>query len=253
LVFNLTDSYFKAKELVRLGEIAVAEGDIDSFLAVRFHRSEKIDTRRIVLGDSTYDFYLYDVAYIAETETGFVVKEGMTFLLQLIEGDGMPDYTQVLFQSGEADVVEQLGIRVFELPIYSGIDQVSMASVILVEKLKIDGVFQVVDTIEWQVDDVAIGSIMVQITAADFTIGAELETYLSEHGSVPTEPFGTVRITAPLVIDTTMEIFIAGLTYLSAVALITILLFKRNKNRMGKKPPTNGLKRDIEKIHSPKL
>jgi hypothetical protein len=76
---------------------------------------------------------------------------------------------------------------------------------------------------------------------------------LSEHGSVPTEPFGTVRITAPLVIDTTMEIFIAGLTYLSAVALITILLFKRNKNRMGKKPPTNGLKRDIEKIHSPKL
>jgi hypothetical protein len=249
LVFNLTDSYFKAKELVRLGEIAIQEGDIDSFLAVRFYRNEKIDTRRIVVGDSTYDFYLYNVAYISETETGYVVKEGMTFLLHLIEGDGMPDYTQVLFQSGEVDVVEQLGIRVFELPIYSGIDQVSMASVILVEKLTVDGVFQVIDSIEWLSDDVSIGSIDLEITAADFTIGAELETYVATNEAVPTEPFGSVLITKTLIIDTSLQGFIAGLTYLSVVALLTILLFKRNKNKMGKKPPTLGLKRDIEKIH----
>jgi hypothetical protein len=34
--------------------------------------------------------------------------------------------------------------------------------------------------------------------------------------------------------------------------LITLLLFKRNKNRMGKKPPTMGLQRDLDLLHKEK-
>jgi len=252
LVFNLSDSYFKAKELVRLGEIAIAEGDIDQFLAVRFHRSDKIATRRVVIGDSTYDFYLYDVAYVAKEDDVLVVHEGMTFLLHLITGPGMPDYAEVLYRVGDEVIVEHLGIRIFELPIYSGIDQTSMAAIVLMNQLTIDDIFQSIDGIEWQIDGVSIGIVDVTLTEADFTIGAELEAYIAANGAVPTEPFGDILITDTLIIDTSLETFIAGILYLSVVALITLLLFKRNKNRMGKKPPTMGLQRDLDLLHKEK-
>ncbi len=255
IVFNITDSTVKSKELTARAETALSENNYDYFVSVRFFQTEPIEDIVVSSGDATYHVLIYDAAYIRMVEEEFDIVDGFVWLMFQTSGTSIDPYFDIRYLNGTDLLKTQLGFQVFEFPVYSGMDQQSTAT--LVKKSDFvtanPEAFTEITSIELWVGDEQRLTIPVSITIDDFTTKAAIADYIALNNDAPNASFGTVTMSPVIVIDSSGPAVRNILFYVALVAILTFVLFKAREKRLGRKTPTIGVQQDIEKLHAPKI
>jgi hypothetical protein len=86
------------------------------------------------------------------------------------------------------------------------------------------------------------------ITDTEYNVKSEIESYIASNDEVPSEAFGNVSYAPVIMIETKNQVILNLSIYVVAITLFTIGLFTYQKKRLGKKEPTEGVKKDVAKL-----
>ncbi len=247
LVYNLTDSYVRTQYLEERGTEELVAGNYDFFVPLRFYNDTPIVDIVVNQDDKSFRVMIYDGAYVRLIDEDLVVSSGIFLLIHQTKGETLPDFFGVKLSASDIITVEQLGVKLFSLPLYSTVDEQSKRPIFNKDEFIIDDVFQEITKIEILEKDVLVMTIPILIQESDLGIKAELQNYIDREGSVPTEPFGSVSISPIIRIDSSALVIRNIAIYAVFAFGLTVLFFKARK-KLGRKEPTKGLKKDIEKI-----
>jgi len=252
IVYNLTDSAVKSKELTERAADALSAEDYDYFVSVRFYRPEPIEDVVVASGDATYRILVYDAAYIRMEDENYTVVDGLVWLMVQTAGTPIDNYFDIRYLNDEETVTTRLGFRIFDFPLFSGMDQNSTATLVKRSDLFSNEGVSLITSIELWVGDERRLVIPVDIDETDFATKDAIEGYMTQNGDLPEASFGEVAMSDVIVIDTTGPAVRNILIYVGVVALLTYLLFKYREKRLGRKPPTPGVQKDIERLQATK-
>lgn len=243
LVFNIVDSQVRSNVLQEEGLEAIAAGDFDRLLAVRFYHTQKLVDTEFSIGDATFDLYVYDAAFVRSEDGTLVVYGGITVLFHQTGGTPLSEPFNLRYVSGDELVVRHMGFQVVKLPVYSGVDPETLSAVVLKDELDTP-----LTSLEVQSDETTLATIPLSIEASDLTVHQAVEDYITTHGSVPKEAFDSVGVTPTVAIDTSLHVVFFAALYLIAVAIATYLFFVWKKQKLGRVKPTDGVLKDIQSI-----
>jgi hypothetical protein len=243
LVFNIVDSQVRSNVLQEEGLQAIADGDYDRLLAVRFYHQTKLVDTTFAIGDATFELYVYDAAYVREQAGVLQAYGGITLLFHQTGGTPLAEPFMIRYLAADESIALHMGFQVVKLPVYSGVDPETLSAVVLKDEL--DAPLTALELIK---DETVLVTIPLSIEAADLTVHQALEDYIAVHGSVPKEAFDNVGVTPTVAIDTSLHVVFFAALYLIAVAIATYLFFVWKKQKLGRVKPTDGVLRDIQSI-----
>ncbi|MBU1093858.1 MAG: hypothetical protein KKH01_05300 [Firmicutes bacterium] len=250
LVFNLTDSYARTLYLEEQGAIALSENDYEYFISVRFYNEVPILETTIIEGERSIDLMIYEVAYIAAINEEYIVNDGLYILMHQTSGADLTDFFTVRILAGTSISEDYMGFKIFSLPLYSAITEDTQSSLIKKSLFEIDGVFQEITQIEIYQDNDLFYTVPVSIQDTNFTVKTQIEDYLSANSEAPSEAFGNVSMAPIIHINTTALVLRNIAIYAVIVIVFTILMFRARNKRLGKKDPTEGVKKDLERLET---
>lgn len=248
LVFNLTDSYHRTLQLEEMGREALANNDYDFFVSVRYYNKVPIVDEIITEGERTFSLKIYEVAYIKLIEEEYVVTDGIHLIIHQTAGEPLYNFFSIRFEADNVPMVQYLGVKLFSLPVYSAINEETKASIIKKDTFMINDEFQTITKMEIFQEDEVFTSIPLGIEGSVFSIRAEIESYIQEHNEPPSQAFDNVSM-APVIHINNIAVVLRNIAiYFLGMIVLTLVVFKARK-RLGRKEPTIGVKKDIEKIN----
>ena len=247
LVFNLTDSYARTLYLEEEGAVALAEEDYEFFISVRFYNETPVVDLNLVEGERTFNLKIFETAYIQLVDEAYVVHDGLYVLMHQTQGDDLTDFFTVRFISGTTVSLDYMGIKIFSLPLYSVIEEDTRATVIKKEMFEINGVFQDITNIQIYQENDLFAEVPVLIEETDFSVKTQIEDYITTNSTAPTSSFGDVSY-APVININTTPIVLRNIAIYSIIMIGLTVVFFKAKKKLGKKEPTTGLKKDIERL-----
>jgi hypothetical protein len=243
LVFNVVDSQVRSNVLQEQGLQAIADGDFDRMLAVRFYHQTKLVDTTFSIDDATFELFIYDAAFVRNENDTLVVYGGVTVLFHQTSGTPLSEPFHLRYRSGEELVANQMGFQVVKLPVYSGVHPETFSAV--VPKADLD---TPLTSLELEKNGVILATIPLSIAASDLTVHQAVAAYIAAHGSVPKVPFDMVGVTPTVAIDTSLHVVFFAALYLIAVTMATYLFFVKKKQKLGSVKPTEGILKDIQNI-----
>ena len=247
LVFNLTDSYARTLYLEEEGAVALSEENYEFFISVRFYNEVPVIDTTVTQGERIFSLKIYEAAYIQLVEDEYIIYDGLYVLMNQTQGDDLTNFFTVRLQSGTEIIQDYMGIKIFSLPLYSVIEEDTRAAIIKKELFEIDGVFQEITNIDVYQENDLFTSIPVSIEASDFSVKAEIESYISTNDKAPNDSFGNVSM-APIIDIDTLPLVLRNIGIYSVIMIGLTVLFFRAKKKYGRKQPTIGVKKDIDKL-----
>ena len=247
-VYNLTVANVKTTYLREQGQIELDAGHYTYFISTRFYDETPIFDETMMNLTNTYHVLVYEVAYVKRINEQYLVTDGLFFIMHQTEGTPVEGYFDVFFTT-ESDIeVQYLGFRVLDFPLYSALDQDTEANMVPRSLFVQNNVFQNVTGLKLSLGDDIILEVPLLITDAEFNVKSEIESYIATHDEVPSEAFGNVSYAPVIVIDTQKQVILNLSIYVVSVTLLTIGVFTYQKKRLGKKEPTEGVQRDVQKL-----
>ncbi|PKK92359.1 MAG: hypothetical protein CVV62_00735 [Tenericutes bacterium HGW-Tenericutes-7] len=247
LVFNLTDSYARTLYLEEEGTIALAEDNYEFFISVRFYNEVPVVDMEFTEGEQTFKLKIYETAYVQIIDDEYIVKDGLYVLMHQTAGADLTDFFTVRLISGTSVTKDYMGIKIFSLPLYSAIEEDTRAPIIKKELFEIDDVFQDITQIEIYQDTDLFKHISVSITNQDFTVKDDIEAYILANDQAPDASFDNVSM-SPIISINTTPIVLRNIAIYSVVMIGLTVLFFKAKKKLGRKQPTEGLMKDIERL-----
>lgn len=247
IVFNLTDSYARTLYLEEEGAVALSQDNYEFFISVRFFNETPVVDMVLTEGERTFNLKIYETAYIQLIEEEYIVRDGLYVLMHQTQGEDLTDFFTVRLISGTTVTQDYMGIKIFSLPLYSVIEEDTRAAIIKKELFEIDDVFQDITKIEIYQENDLFAEVPVLIEETDFSVKTEIENYIALNSEAPSSSFGNVSY-APVIDINTIPIVLRNIAIYSVVMIGLTVLFFKAKKKLGKKDPTSGLKKDIEKL-----
>jgi hypothetical protein len=243
LVFNIVDSQVRSNVLQEEGLKAIEAGDYDRLLAVRFYHTDKLIDTTFSIGDATFEMFLYDAAFVRDVDGTLVTTGGITVLFHQTGGLPFQEPFNLEYRSGSDILVTQMGFQVIDLPVYSGIDPLTLAAVVPASAFATP-----LTALAIVRADQTLVSIDMNIDSSDLTVHQAVAAYIAANGRVPKESFDQVGVTPTVAIDTSLHVVFFAALYLIAVAIATYLFFVWKKQKLGSAKPTEGILKDIQNI-----
>ena len=247
-VYNLTMANVKTKYLMEQGEIALDAGNYEYFISTRFYDETPIYDELHVSGDKTYLIKIYEVAYVKLINEQYIVTDGLFFIMHQQTGELIDGYFNVTFNTESDLKVEYLGFRVLSLPLYSALDQDTASNMVPRYLFIEDLAFQNITGVTLSLGEEVLLDLTFLIEESEFNIKSELENYILTNNDVPDSAFSNVSYAPIIIIDAKSEVTRNIIIYVVAISLFTFGLFTYRKKRLGKKEPTIGVQKDIEKL-----
>lgn len=247
LVFNLTDSYARTLYLEEEGAVALSEENYEFFISVRFYNEVPVVDMVINQGERTLNLKIYETAYVQLIEDEYSVTDGLYVLMHQTGGDDLTDFFTVRLMSGTSITQDYMGVKIFSLPLYSFIEEETRAPIIKKDLFEVAGVFQDITKIEIYQENDLFTEIALSITESDFSVKSEIEAYILANGEVPNDSFGNVSM-APIIDINTLPLVLRNIGIYSVIMIGLTVLFFRAKKKYGKKEPTIGVKKDIDRL-----
>jgi len=244
LVFNIVDSQVRSDVLQEQGLEAIAEGDFERLLAVRFYHVDRLVDTTFAIGDATFDLYVYDAAFVRSENETLVVYGGITLLFHQTSGTPLSEPFELHYLSGEETAALHMGFEVVKLPVYSGVDPQTLSAVVLKDDIE-DSPLTALALVR---DETTLVTVALDIEASDLTVHQAVADYIAAEGTVPKEPFGVVGVTPTVAIDTSLHVVFYAAIYLIVVAFLTYAFFVWKRKNLGRQKPTDGVLRDIQNI-----
>jgi hypothetical protein len=247
LVFNASYSYAITLYVQTEGQKAIDRDDYAFFISTRYYDETEVLSDTYVMDQGTFLVKIYSVANVVEEEQRVV--DGIFVLMHQTEGTPLeePFGVQVSSTVGEIDV-SYMGIQIPGLPIYSFIIPDTETTLVTRERFMKEDVFQNIDRIDIYRDDEIIDGIDLLVTNEDFTLREPLEKYLETTGEAPTENVENVSVMPRIQIDTSRIVIRNVIIYVVIVIALMVGLFFVHKKRLGRGKPTEGIRKDIEKL-----
>jgi hypothetical protein len=247
LVFNASYSYAITLYVQTEGQKAIDRDDYAFFISTRYYDENEVLSDTYVMDQGTFLVKIYSVANVVEEEQRVV--DGIFVLMHQTEGTPLeePFGVQVSSTVGEIDV-SYMGIQIPGLPIYSFIIPDTETTLVTRERFMKEDVFQNIDRIDIYRDDEIIDGIDLLVTNEDFTLREPLEKYLETTGEAPTENVENVSVMPRIQIDTSRIVIRNVIIYVVIVIALMVGLFFVHKKRLGRGKPTEGIRKDIEKL-----
>ena len=247
-VYNLTMANVKTKYLTEQGEIALNAGNYEYFISTRFYDGTPLYNEMLTSGDKTYLVRIYEVAYVKLINEQYMVTDGLFFIMHQQTGDLIDGYFDVTFNTESDLEVEYLGFRVLSFPLYSALDQDTASNMIPRYLFVENTVFQNITGVTLSLGEETLLDIVLSIEESEFNVKSELENYILTNDDVPTGAFSNVSYAPIIMIDANSEVTRNIIIYILAISLFTFGLFTYKKKRLGRKEPTIGVQKDIEKL-----
>jgi len=248
-VYNLTVANVKTSYLKEQGQIELDAGNYEYFISSRFYDETPIFDETITSFENTYQVVIYEVAYVKLINEQYFVTDGLFFIMHQIDGTLIEGYFDVFFTT-ESDIeVQYLGFRVLDFPLYSALDQDTESNMVPRSLFVKDGIYQNITGIRLSLGEEVILEIPLLITDTEYNVKSELETSITTNSEVPSAAFGNVSYAPVIIIDSKTQVITNLSIYIVVVILFTVGLFTYQKKRLGKKEPTEGVQRDVAKLH----
>jgi hypothetical protein len=247
-VYSRTDQYVRSNELIAQANKALSEENYQHFISVRFYQEVPLLEEEVTVDNTTYRLFLYETAFIRLVNDNYEVVDGFVFLLFLEQGPLLDLAFQVKISTTEETLIDYIGHRVLDLPVYLAKDQETKAFLFPRSEFYVDSMYQEITKMDVFVSDELYFSLDLQIEESTYSIKSQIEEYLLANNKVPHEDFGSVRIQKVIQIDTAPYVLRNGAIYLVAVFGVTVLFYGYRNKQLGKKEPTIGVQKDIEKL-----
>jgi hypothetical protein len=250
LTYNYTDSSIKTKYINEVGHEALADGAYETFVPNQFYNDQLLYDQTHVLEDMTLKVMLYEVVQIYFDKGELIINEGLFFLVHQLDGTPLDTYYSVNFITAKNTKVEFLGIRIASLPLYTAIISDTGSSYISRDAFIKDDVYEVITKLEIGVEmkTEPIVSTALNITNERYQLKQILSNYYDTNDQLPEAPVGVLHLAPVHIIDTTKQVLINMAIYMFAATIVTVFVFTFKKSKLGKKKPTPGLSKDLERI-----
>ena len=248
LVYNVTVASVKTNYLKEQGQIELDQNNYEYFISTRFYDSTPIYDEILLSGENTYQVLIYEVAYVKLIDEQFYVVDGLFFMMHQTSGTLIEGYFDVFFTADSDIEIQYLGYRVLDFPLYSALDQDSEANMVPKALFAKDSIYQTITGIKLSLGEETILEIPLSIEEVEFNVKSELEAYIATNNDVPSEAFQNVSYAPVIVIDVQNEVIVNIAIYIVFISIFTVVLFTYQKRRLGRKKPTEGVQRDVEKI-----
>ena len=246
-VYNLSDSYARTLELQTRGEEALSNNEYEAFMPTRYYNPTLLLDATISESGVVYQLKVYEVAYIRLINDELIVVDGIHVLMIQDEGPLQSEFFQVQFIQANASV-DYVGYRYFDLPVYS-VMNAETATMFARRDLFLnsDLTFEPITGFKVFQQENLLFEIDLEINENDFVIKEELETYIARHKDAPSEAGLFYQLSPEVVIDTKPLVIRNLVIYMVVASLLTYLIFRYKDQRLGRKDPTEGLKKDLSR------
>ncbi len=250
LVFYISDARARKAYLGETGAIALEEGRYEALLPGGFHMKDPLFNQEVTIDGRSFLVVIYEVGYYESATDGIhVAKEGITVLLHQLDGDPLEDMFDVFIHADASGTHPYLGYHVDPLDLYSVLNQDTGESIIMAADYPDDLMLLSLDIMDDIEGEKLLYQLTLDIALADLSIKAKLEAHANANQRIPTEDFDDVVVIPRVRIDTSQAVLIGILIYIVSVSALTYGLFFFKRKRLGKKAPTEGVLKDIEKLN----
>lgn len=250
LTYSLTDTTTRSKELKKVAEPALLAENYDVFVPSKYYNKVKLTDTVVVTENHKLRLMVYEVAYVTEDVfKNEIVRDGIVFIMHMLEGDTFGKYYGLKVKT-ETSEVEYLGRRVLDLPLYIAIDDETMTPIMDLALFNKDDIYQPIEKIEVYLEGEEDPYVYVDVNypLEGFYLKEEMEAYHAENDTYPTSDIGHITLAEGLIIQPSKWLLINTILYIVISLGLTIFLFTYQKKKLGRKEPTDNLKRDIEKL-----
>lgn len=247
-VYNLSDSYARTLELQTRGKEALESEDYAAFTPTRYYNPTPLFDETISSSGVVYQVKIYEVAYIRLLENELIVVDGIHVLMIQEEGPLQSEFFQVEFVQ-EDRTIDYVGYRYFDLPVYS-VMNAETASMFARRDIFYNPSLTFDPIIGFNVyqDDQVLFEVSLDIQEDDFVIKSELEDYILANNDAPSDDDLHYALSPEVVIDTKPIVIRNLIIYVVFSTIITYVIFKYRNQRLGRKDPTEGLKKDLDRL-----
>jgi hypothetical protein len=249
LVFYISDARARKAYLGETGAIALEEGRYEAFLPGGFHKRDPLINQDVTIDGRSFKVIIYEVGYYESVTDGvYVAKQGITVLLHQQSGDPLEDMFDVAVHTDGPEAYPYLGYHVDPLDLYAILNQDTGESIILTTDFPEGTHLESIDLLDDIEGEKVLYQLTLDLTLSDLSIKQQLETYANTNQAIPTEDFDEIIVIPRVRIDTSRAVLIGILIYVVSISALTYGLFFFKRKRLGKKAPTEGVMKDIEKM-----
>jgi hypothetical protein len=250
LTYNYTDSNIKTAYINEVGAEALEAGAYETFVPNQFYNDQFLYDQTYILEDMTLKVMVYEVVQVYFEKGELVINEGIFFLIHQLEGTPLDSFYSVKFKTAKNTTVEFLGIRIASLPLYTAIIPDTGSSFIGRDYFIKDDQYEVVTNLQVGLELVEepIIDASLNITNERYQLKQILSNYYENNSQLPETEIGVLSLAPAHIIDTTKWALINMAIYMLVATIVTVFVFTFKKSKLGKKKPTPGLARDLERI-----
>lgn len=250
LVMDLSNERVVNNYINEVGIEALENTDYDFFVSARYFHQTPLYDDTLNIAPYTFLIKVYNVANIIETDDGYDVIEGFQVVLHQTDGPILqPPFAGRIITDDIDVVIEYIGLKINDLPVYTFVTGVPRATFFNASLFMVNDTYKKPISLEIVQGDTVLGSYPLLIEETDYQLEPLLETYIDTFDAVPDESFGDVGYAVVIDIDSSALVIRNAIIYIVVIAIITVLLFVREKKQMGRKKATEGLKQDVQKLY----
>lgn len=247
-VYNLSDSYARTLELQKRGKEALESSTYEAFMPTRYYNPTLLLDETIDESGVIYQLKIYEVAYIRLLDDELIVVDGIHILMIQDEGPLQTEFFQVQFVQDSA-TIDYVGYRYFDLPVYS-VMNAETATMFARREIFFNPSlsFEPITGFKVYQNEEILFEVTLDINEEDFVIKEELEDYISIHHDAPSEADFNYALSPEVIIDTKPIVIRNLAIYIIFSGLITYLIFRYRNKKLGRKTPTEALKKDLDRL-----
>lgn len=247
-VYNLSDSYARTLELQKRGEEALDSEAYEAFMPTRYYNPTLLVDETVDESGVIYQVKIYEVAYIRLLNDELIVVDGLHVLMIQDEGVLQSEFFQVQWIQGD-QMIDYVGYRYFDLPVYSVMNAETATMFTRRDTFYDDQqTFEPITGFQVYQNENVLFTLDFDISESDFVIKSELEAYLDLHEDAPSSAELHYALSPEVIIDTKPLVIRNLVIYVVIASLVTYVIFKYRNQRLGRKDPTEGLQKDIDRL-----
>lgn len=249
IVFSTVNKSLVEKQVQELGEKAIENNDFSHFIPTRYY-DETPKYNFVLEGQGvSFEVYVYNVGLISQKEDNlYDVKEGLSFIFVLKNGE-IENFSKVKLQLSSLKEIDFRLVRIAKLPIYFLANDESQVQYLKLEDMQDETSYYPLTEISINNNGNTISYVFTPLDINEFQLKEPLLNHLNTYNEPPSESFGFVKVSPVFKINTFGPVLLWTAIYMFGVAIIVFIYFLiKNRKNLGRKKPTEGLQKDIDRV-----
>jgi hypothetical protein len=249
IVFSITNSKVIENHTQKVGEKALLAADYSVFLGSRYYDENPRYNFTLENEHVSFTVLAYNVAKIIEVEKEtYRVVEGLSFVFELNSGT-IEKNSNVILKLDNDNEIQAYLIRIAKLPIYSLYAKDGKHRILTMDDLISYNTYHPLVNLSIKNDTFTLSQDLEPVLEDSFILEEPLLTYVNEHHQGPSTDLGVVKYVQMTMKNTFGAVLLATAIYFLIVALLVFCYqFFKDKRHIGRKKPTEGLEKDLERI-----